>query len=640
MNQQFYGHGIKTIRQINPFYNNNMDAMRMYYPNIYRLISKTPENPDYETMSAKSGTATLRIKSKDLYYYDKNEPIKEIEERYRKYKPMSIPVAVFLGFGIGNDLVYFTTKYSKSLNTTNIIVIEKDPAMFQLALKTMDLTEIIKHPKIKLIVGEKLENLFPIFERFIFEYNKYLFARGAKPIFNKSALIIDKEYYTSAWKIFGQAAQYAVMSYGNDPKDSVIGVENMLENLKVIVENPGINLLKNKFSNRPGIVVSCGPSLDKNKHLLAGLGDKAVIIAADSALKPLLKAGLKPHMSAALEREIEVVQLVEGIDPHDVEDVYLAACPVVYNEVYQAYPGSNIIVYRNFDHFKWLGIDRGILDIKSSAGNMAFKIAEYLGCNPIILIGQDLAISSKGKTNADNTPLGSEQASYLREKRYKVKGNIEPEVETTASLKLFLESYIVDVAGYRGKCINATEGGAYITGTTVMTFHEAIDKYIRDPFNPLEKIGEILGQFTISQDDYKKVDTLIEKTRDSFKNIVNLCADGMKFFDEKADELQEMRHNPDSEKLDGIMKQLLDLKQKCMSLDPLSWQLFFAHVGQAFYLNHEMEMFKFYDQCDSPDKARVEIALRQREWFEVVNGLIKVCIGVLEKTKIGGEKSE
>lgn len=633
MRQQFQGQGRNQIKLANPFYHANMEALRAHYPDIARLISKTPANLDYETITTKSGAATLRIRSKDFYYYDRSDPLKEIEERYKQYKLMSVPLAVFLGFGIGNEVVYYMTKYSKSLNTMNIIVIEKDPAMFQLALKTMDLVEIIKHKQVTFIVGEKINNLFPIFEKYFLENNKYLFIRGAKPIFNKSALLMEKEYYISAWSTFRQAAQYAVMNYGNDPKDSIVGIENMLENLKVIIENPGINLLQNKFSNNPAIVVSCGPSLDKNKHLLSGLEDRAVIIAADSALKPLLKMGFKPHLVAALEREKEVVQLVEDISPEDAEDVYLAACPVVYNEVYRLYSGPNIIVYRNFDHFKWLGIDRGILTIKSSAGNMAFKIAEYLGCNPVILIGQDLAISPEGKTNADNTSLGTEQISYLKEKRYMVKGNIEPEVETTASLKLFLDSYNIDVAGYKGKCINATEGGAYINGTTVMTFQEAIDKYIREPFNPLNKIKDILGQFTKSPNDYERVDGLIEKTRNSFEKIVNLCDDGLKLFDGKAGELQAMKDNPETEKLDDIMEQLLDIKKQCLSLDPSAWQLFFAHVGQSFYLAHEMEMFKYYDRYDSPDKARVEIALQQREWFEVVGGLVKVCIGVLEKAK-------
>lgn len=631
MQQQFQKHNKIQPVPASPFYRMNVEALRTKHPDIARRISKTPANPDYETIATKSGAATLRIKSRDMYYYDKEDPLKGIEEGYSQYKPMSAALVVFLGFGIGNEVVYHMMKHSKNLNTQQILIIEKDPALFQLALKTMDLTEIIKHPQVKLVVGEKIENLFPIFEKYLLEGNRYLFVRGTKPIYNKSALLLDEEYYMSVWRNFRQAAQYAVMNYGNDSKDSVVGIENMLENLKVIIESPGINLLRNKFCNKPAVVVSCGPSLDKNKHLLSGLEDKAVIIAADSALKPLLQIGIAPHLVAALEREKEIVQLVDEISVNDAKGIYLAACPVVYNEVYKTYPGPNIIVYRNFDHFKWLGIERGILTIKSSAGNMAFKIAEYLGCNPIILIGQDLAISSDGKTNADAHVLGGEQISYLREKRYKVKGNIEPEVETTASLKLFLDSYNIDVAGYKGKCINATEGGAYINGTTVMTFKEAIDKYIKDPFNPLEKIRDTVSRFTISQDDYEKVEDLIEKTKDSFEKIIVLCREGLNFFDIKADELHAMRNNPDIEKLDGIMEKLLDIKRQCLSLDPSAWQLFFAHVGQSFYLAHEMEMSKYYDQCDSPEAARMEIALRQREWFEIVGGLIRVCIGVLEK---------
>jgi len=75
---------------------------------------------------------------------------------------------------------------------------------------------------------------------------------------------------------------------------------------------------------------------------------------------------------------------------------------------------------------------------------------------------------------------------------------------------------------------------------------------------------------------------LIEKTRNSFEKIVNLCENSLKFFDEKADELRAMRDNPDAEKLDSIMLQLVSLKQQCLSLDPSAWQLFFAHVGQSF----------------------------------------------------------
>jgi hypothetical protein len=170
-----------------------------------------------------------------------------------------------------------------------------------------------------------------------------------------------------------------------------------------------------------------------------------------------------------------------------------------------------------------------------------------------------------------------------------------------------------------------------------MAFQEAIDKYIREPFNPLSVIRKTLSQFTASPEEYEKVGALIEKTIESFNGISSLCEKGIKLFDGKEDEIKAMKDNLEPEKLDGIMEQLLFLKKQCIALDPSAWQLFFAHVGQSFYLAHEMETFKYYNQCNSPEKALVEVALHQREWFEVVGGLIGVCIQVLEKTKRGGK---
>jgi len=624
------------MTQGNPFYKTNLNTLKMYYPDLARLIGKTPLSIDYETIATKSGAATLRIKSRDLFYYDRENPIDELDKIFEEIKPLTAQMVVFLGFGIGNEVVRYMMKYAGPLNTVQILVIEKDPAMFQLALKTMNLVEIIKHKQVKFMIGESSEDLFSKFQKYLQEGNRYLYLRSVKSICSKGAAELFGEYYTDVWKTFCKAAKYTVMNYGNDSKDSLIGVENMLDNLKMIIDNPGINLLKNKFVGKPAVVISTGPSLMKNVHLLKDIGDKAVIIAADSALKPLLQMGHKPHLVTALEREPEIVQLVDGLSKEEVEGVYLAACPVVYKEVYEKWPGENIIVYRNFDHFKWLKIDRGIVNIRSSAGNMAFKVAEYLGCNPVILIGQDLAIDGE-KTNIDSHVLGGEQQSYLREMRYTVKGNIQPTVETTASLKLFLESYEIDVAGYRGKCINSTEGGAYINGTMVMPFQEAIDKYIKEPFNPLFRIRDILGQFTPSDQDHQKVGALIEKTVSSFKSIVDLCDKGLKLYDDHLEEIKGFAENPDFEKMDKLMQPLLEIKKQCMAFDSENFQLLFAHIGQAFYINFEMELCKQYDLFDG-DRARAEILIRQREWFEVVKGLIKVCIQVLEKSKKRGEK--
>lgn len=45
-----------------------------------------------------------------------------------------------------------------------------------------------------------------------------------------------------------------------------------------------------------GIVVAAGPSLNKNINELKKAKGKSLIIAVDTALKPLLRAGIVPDM--------------------------------------------------------------------------------------------------------------------------------------------------------------------------------------------------------------------------------------------------------------------------------------------------------------------------------------------------------
>ena len=282
-------------------------------------------------------------------------------------------------------------------------------------------------------------------------------------------------------KIFREAAIHIMHFIGNSPDDSLLGLKNMFDNLDVIIENPGINLIYKKFEKKPAIIVASGPSLKKNLHLLDEIKDKALIVCAESTLKILIKKGIKPHLVASLERTERTTVSFEGFNENDLTDVYLAACPVIPKKVYDAYSGPTLIVYRKFAHFTWLEIDRGMLDIKQSSANMAYKLAEAVGCDPIILIGQDLAFDSETQaTHSDFHAKGSNQDRYYNEKKIEVKANNGGTVFTSESWYKFLKGYEIDIANYKGTCVNATEGGAFIEGTKVMTLKEVINEYLKE----------------------------------------------------------------------------------------------------------------------------------------------------------------
>ena len=177
----------------------------------------------------------------------------------------------------------------------------------------------------------------------------------------------------------------------------------------------------------------------------------------------------------------------------------------------------------------------------ASCANMAFKIAEALGCDPIILVGQDLAFGEEGSTHTGAVPWGSFQSGLAQDRtgRFKVKGNVQEWVETNDNWNMFRLSYVKDVAEFEGTVINATPvkgcspGGAYIEGTVLMAFREALEKYIDTtaPFNISEIIAEKLKPHTAAEianynrwlrdKQFPETIKAIEKALDEIIKIIN-----------------------------------------------------------------------------------------------------------------------
>lgn len=622
---------------VNTIFEANMKALREQYPRIAARVEQAPVSKDYEMR----GTGTKRYVNiysfqKQMYYYDQEDPLQDVAQQFRSLKLKNVKIAVFLGFGLGYEVDYFARNLASEMGTEKILIIEKDVELFKTALNMFNYVPMMYDKKIKLLVGEDEPEMFPILVEFLRNTGIVMYLKAMKPVYHSSAILLHKDYYMSVLKAVKEASLYTLRFYGNDPHDSLIGVEHMLDNLSEIIANPGINLLFHKFENKPAVIVATGPSLNKNKHLLKGLKDKALIIAADASLRILLDMGVKPHLVTSLERVQPTVRLLQGFTQEQVEDVYLAACPVVCPEMYEAYPGPRIIVYRDFDHFRWLGIDRGILAIKHSAGNMAYKVAEALGCNPIILIGQDLAYSREGKTHAAGTFYGEEQK--VINNHLEVMGNDGEPILTNAVWNEFRKAYETDIAGYKGLCINSTEGGALIHGTKVMPFQEAIDTYINESFYPLAIIKDNIEGFSAvsSQEDIEKVKQKINSTRTDLQTIMEQCREGFEKIKDNESILStiisggvqaENEFNPDE-----LYNEIIGYKKRIMAVQP-TMQLFLMHIIQSFHVNFHIDLNEVPDLYDSEDKVKADMILKHSKWFAILHDIIDICINSLNRAE-------
>lgn len=623
----------------------NMEVLKATDINLYNRIKAVKKDEEYLIIKEDASKQYNLVSfEKQLVFYDIDNTMSEVALRLNNLNIKNTRLAVFLGLGLGYELMYFIEAMSKEQNTEFLLVVEKDIKIFIKALEASDLRAILKNYRIKFLVGEDIDNLFVVFREYLSEQNKYLYLKTVNYIDLPIALKLDKEYYLEVIKKFREAGVFHVNYYGNDPNDSLIGLVNILKNINEIIYNPGINLLYEKFKGKPAIIASTGPSLNKNKHLLKGLEDKALIVAPDASLKVLLELGVKPHIVTALERTDGILPLIQGFTKEQVKDVYFAACPVIDKKVYEAYKGPRIITYRNFQHFNWINIDRGILDIKLSSGNMAFKIAEALGCDPIILIGQDLAFGEDGKTHAEGSMLTLDeekqkerQQQFIQRGTLYVKGNTKNEVLTSTVWYKFLKSYELDVANYKGRCINATEGGAYIEGTEVMAFRDAIAAYVAYEINPLDTIKEKLAGFTDynAKKDLINVTSILANTIQEMRKIIDLCAEGVQKCNKYEDELNsyiEGSANPNDIRISEIHEEIFENKHKAQR-EIKSYQSFFMHIIQSFEIKFTMELLTVPEKYDNKLASDAEVIMRQKEWYGMNYEIGKIALDALEKAK-------
>ena len=89
---------------------------------------------------------------------------------------------------------------------------------------------------------------------------------------------------------------------------------NTLRNLTVISRAGDVASLSDRFRGLPAIVAGAGPSLDANLKDLRDVVDRAVLISTDTALRPLLSAGLDP-------------QFVVAVDPQEFNARHLCGLP-------------------------------------------------------------------------------------------------------------------------------------------------------------------------------------------------------------------------------------------------------------------------------------------------------------------------
>lgn len=255
-------------------------------------------------------------------------------------------------------------------------------------------------------------------------------------------------------------------------------IKNFVYNLKAINTAVTFNFYENINKGVPSIIVSAGPSLNKNLNDMLKFKDKLkeyFIIAGSRTLKALMDKGIKPDMLVSIDPVDDNYDMMKN---YLEEDIPLAFYEYSNRHLIKDYKGKKLFLPSVLSKIvPELKGARGLFT-GGSVAHSCVDIARILGCNPIILVGQDFAFT-KGKHH-------SNLATFESDKKNVYAANISAndiygnDVKTNATLNMFrikLQEYIT-FYNKIGKIqfINASYG-AEIKGAPHMELSKVLKKY-------------------------------------------------------------------------------------------------------------------------------------------------------------------
>jgi hypothetical protein len=168
---------------------------------------------------------------------------------------------------------------------------------------------------------------------------------------------------------------------------------NSLRNLPSIVSGRDVRSLAGAYAGVPALIVAAGPSLDRALDEVRDTSSRALTIAVDTALRPLLTADISPHLVVGLDPSALNARHFRGLV--DCPDTWLVSESALDSSASRHF-GDRTFWFRVANHEPWpwyreLGVDVGTIEVWGSVITAAFQVALLAGCDPIVFVGADLS---------------------------------------------------------------------------------------------------------------------------------------------------------------------------------------------------------------------------------------------------------
>lgn len=539
----------------------NLAALWNVDADLARLIEAVPDDAVYQTTPTRSGVPTLSLPGpagRLVPLHSKYEPVAEAAKLVSPTDPETQAAFYVNGFGLG---YHVEALFDRAGDECPIFVFEPDVTLLRTAFELRDVSRLIASRRVRFVTSDDKAGLIVRLQPHV-----ATLSLGVGTVDHGPSLTLHPDFYAEAKRQLDEFASYARTSLNTIVLNGTRTAENVSRNLGWYAASPCASRLKDRFKGRPAVIVSAGPSLRKNAHLLPSIADRSVIVAVQTTLQPLLDLGVEPHFVTSLDYHDISARFFENLPSGRRLRTELVVEPKATPKVLELWKGNVSVLGNDYAEalLREAAPQRASLRAGATVAHLSFYLAEHLGCDPIIFLGQDLGFSdglfySPGTSYEDvwRPEFGrfctAEMKQWDQVVRERFLLRRIPDYQgrpmyTEERLYSYLQQFERDFLQSDRKIIDATEGGAGKRGSTPMPLAEAIETYCGERF-----------EVDLSDHPGPQLDLLpaslqsLAARRDEATEIARLSRDTLPLLEEIRDHLDDQpRVNQAIAKLDAL----------------------------------------------------------------------------------------
>ena len=456
----------------NEIFHSNLAVLKERFPTVYeRLIQGSSELPfKVEGFMTRCGQANAYAAFEDgrrIAFHEDEDIYNIIEELMADWQLDTQDILFCVGMGLGYCPLVAAGKFS---GQPQIVVIEPQIAIFETALKSLDLRSLLNYPRLNLFIGHNLR-----ISAIIDQYHFQIFLGKQRVATHVPSRTISGPFFVAVETELKEKIALTKDLWKTNKELGRDMLSNLMSNLPSLFNGVPIGKMRGMLAGRPALCVSAGPSLDEALPVIRKLQDKVLLVALDSAISTLIPAGIRPQIVATCDtRRINFEKLRPYIA--HLRDSILVFVLESNPDNVRAFLSPHRLAVASDSVFvkSWLAPSFQIdcnLPAMSTVSHTVIYSMMVMGADPIIVTGMDMAF-----------PGDKSHAKYSVNK-YDIPANKIVEVQGTNGLSVRTYRPMIDytrqlesiVAGSSQRFINTSLNGMLMRGMQVKSLQEVAD---------------------------------------------------------------------------------------------------------------------------------------------------------------------